>query len=116
MDEQSLELLSRPDYRQDRTKDKLTTWMVDQRSSGVDCPLVTPEIIEYVHGRRLLGVMERADRLLTYLVSETDELGAGVVFTEIPAEMVSAMGYESGTMDHTRSKSTNFAGVRVVGV
>ena len=107
MDEQSLELLSRPDYRQDRTKDKLTTWMVDQRSSGVDCPLVTPEIIKYVHGRRLLGVMERADRLLTYLVSETDELGAGVVFTEIPAEMVSAMGYESGTMDHTRSKSTN---------
>ena len=54
-------------------KARLTTWLVDQRSSGVECPTVTSEIVQSVRRNPSLPAHERAYRLLQYLVelSET---------------------------------------------
>ena len=67
-------LLATPTYRYGGVRDRLTTWLVDQRASGVEIPEVSPEIIEYASNRRMLSVIERAERLLTYLADEAHEL------------------------------------------
>ena len=81
--------------------------MVDQRILGVDCPEVTPEVIEYALNRRMLSVTERADRLLTYLAEEANELGWLVEFTDFPPGAVEALGFRPDEVEHAWSKPTN---------
>ena len=48
-------------------KARLTTWLVDQRSQGVELPIVTPDIVEFAARQHPVPVHERAERLLKYL-------------------------------------------------
>ena len=45
---------------------RLTTWLVDQRRLGSQCPKITPEIVEYVKVKQALPAHERAVRLLRF--------------------------------------------------
>ena len=65
----------------DSVKARLTTWLVDQRLQGKDCPLITDEIIKYASVRRRLSVGERAERLIKYFVKQSDSLDAKVAMS-----------------------------------
>ena len=80
--EASLEKLSK------RFKARLTSWLVDQRRLGEECPEITDETIERTRHRKDLRVGERADRLLQYMDRETSEIGELFSF-RITSEMYS---------------------------
>ena len=64
-----------------RVKARLTTWLVDQRRLGVECPEIDSNTITMAEENRDLFVHERADRLLQYIGDETVEIGHHVPFT-----------------------------------
>ena len=68
----------------DAAKARLTTWLVDQRGQGVYRPIVTEEVIEYARTRRPLSVDERAERLLRYLVEQSNTLGERLSVSRTP--------------------------------
>ena len=62
----------------DSEKARLTTLLVDQRTQGIETPVVTEEIVEYARNRRPLQVHERAERLLQYIAKKSDGVGSDV--------------------------------------
>ncbi len=62
----------------DDEKARLTSWLIDQRLQGSERPIITPEVLDYATGRDRLPIHERADRLLRYMVIETNEAGDAV--------------------------------------
>ena len=61
-----------------KIKRLLTTWLIDQRSSGLSIPEITPNTIEQVKQRQPLPVHVRADRLLKYLETKSSIIGTTV--------------------------------------
>ena len=59
-------------------KAHLTTWLIDERSRGVEWPTVTSGTVKYVRSKPSLPVRERAHRLLQYLVELSENLGEEV--------------------------------------
>ena len=70
-----------PEALDDQAKARLTTWLVDQRTQGVDWPLVTRDVIDYARVKRPLSVVERADRLLRYIANQVESVGHMVSVT-----------------------------------
>ena len=66
----------------DRLKARLTTWLVEQRNLGNDCPEITSATIREAEARRDLRVAERADRVLRCLATKAPHVGADVVYLE----------------------------------
>ena len=66
----------------ERTKARLTTWIIDQHNQGIPLPRITPEVLEYVQRRGSLPVHERANRLLRWVASKTAYVGNQVVVSE----------------------------------
>ena len=62
----------------DTERARLTTWLIDQRTQGVERPMVTQNIIEYIRNNRPLMIHERAIKLLRYFVGQTEMVGAEV--------------------------------------
>ena len=62
----------------DDAKARLTTWLVDQRSQGVDVPIITDLIIADAERRDPLPPHERAYRLLRLFVKETKAIGQAI--------------------------------------
>ena len=58
---------------------RLTTWLVDQRLQGNDCPVVTMNVIEIAVARRFLPVNERAERLLRFVDRKSASVGTPVM-------------------------------------
>ena len=85
----------------------LTTWMIDQRAGGVFCPEVTPSVVNFARAKRNLSVIERVDRLLTFLVDEASELGQEIEFTDLPPDVGRALGLDEFLHPHTQSHRTN---------
>ena len=61
----------------DSEKARLTTWLIDQRTNGVEVPTVEGKAIEYAKTKRDLSVHERAERLLRFLAGQTNSVGTG---------------------------------------
>ena len=59
----------------DRVKARLTTWLVDQRRLGNECPEILQQTIMEAKQRRDLSVHDRADRLLQYIGDQIGEIG-----------------------------------------
>ena len=76
--EQAIKLLSQLD---DRVKARLTTWLVDQRRLGNECPEILQQTIKMAEQQKDLSVHDRADRLLQYIGDQTVEVGTPFVFT-----------------------------------
>ena len=66
--------------RDERLKARLTTWLVEQRRLGNDCPEVTTATIKEAESRRDLRVAERADGILRYLETQVPHVGARVTY------------------------------------
>ena len=64
-------------HRDASLKARLTTWLIDQRRLGVDCPEVDTETIKDSEARRPLPIRERADRFLRYLAELEPYPGRG---------------------------------------
>ena len=58
-------------------KASLTTWLIDQRHPGVDCPEVDTDSIKDAEARRPLPIRERTDRFLRYLADREPYPGGG---------------------------------------
>ena len=56
-------------------KAKLTTWILDQVNQGYEPPYINEEIVHYIKAKKRLALHERADRLLSYCVSNTKIAG-----------------------------------------
>ena len=54
------------EFRDDRVKALLTSWIIEQRLLGAECPSITETEIREASKRQPLSVFERADRLLRY--------------------------------------------------
>ena len=65
----------------DRGKARLTSWLVDQRRLGVNCPEIDSNTITMAEEKRDLSIHERADRLLQYIGDQTVEIGQRVDFS-----------------------------------
>ena len=61
----------------DAHKLRLTSWLVDQRRLGEQCPEITAKVVEDAKRRPPLSVHERADRLLRSVASELQHV-AGI--------------------------------------
>ena len=58
-------------------KARLTTWLIDERRFGVDCPEVDSNTIHEAEARRPLPIRARADRFLRYLADREPYPGGG---------------------------------------
>ncbi len=63
------------EYRDDRLKAKLTSWLIEQRWLGTKVPKILATTIDETNKRRELPVFERADRALRYIQNQTSQIG-----------------------------------------
>ncbi len=64
----------------DRLKVRITTWLVEQRVHGENCPEITTGTIDEAKGWRDSSVFDRADGILRYLSKRADFLGSRIDF------------------------------------
>lgn len=57
-----------------RARARLTTWLVDQRCLGSQCPKITPEIVESAKVGRSLHLHERATKLLRFIADQMETI------------------------------------------
>jgi hypothetical protein len=62
----------------DRAKRLLTTWLCQQRHSGVEVPKINADIVELIKGRRDLLVTERMNAALIFLASNLTEISGSL--------------------------------------
>ncbi len=80
--------------RDKRVRARLTTWQIEQRRLGVECPEVTSNTIGDAERRNSLAVHERADRLLQFLESRQEHIGAWIsIQVTNPGENVYGPGH-----------------------
>ena len=111
VDADTRHLLSGEDKRiNDRVRASLTTMLVDMRSSGVEAPVVTPELINQAVHASPMAVHTRADRLLLFIGrrcntidevfsmgNKDPEYGAYTVASEFPNRYGALAWTESST-------------------
>ena len=56
-------------------KSRLTTFLIDQRNNGNECPLIGIDVIEKVKNTSPLPVYERAERILRFMIGHLPKLG-----------------------------------------
>lgn len=66
--------------RSDLDKVRLTSWLLEQRRLGVECPKIESNTLKEIERLRPLSVHDRADALLRYLAAKSDLLGTVVAF------------------------------------
>ena len=92
--EQSALLLLEVD---DRTRARLTTWLVDQRQSGRACPEVSVAAIEAAGRAPDMSVHQRADRLLQHVGSRTLRIGQEFLLSD-QKSFCSALAWSESSM------------------
>ena len=65
-----------------RVKARLTTWLVDQRRLGNECPEIDSNTITMAEEKKDLSVHDRADRLLQYIGDQTIDIGTIFYFSD----------------------------------
>ena len=63
----------------DNEKCLLTSWIIEQRQNGTECPIITLETFEDMKQRSRMSVHDRADKILKYIQLETHELGKSII-------------------------------------
>ena len=54
---------------------RLTSWLIEQRRLGVDCPKISSTSIDEIERRRSLSIRQRADNLLRYIQRQLPHIG-----------------------------------------
>ena len=86
----------------ERTKARLTTWLIDQRRLGEKIPEVSTDTFKEVKKRQSLSVLERADRLLKYIERKaSSHLGEGFHFstTDIDPTFMEMLAWSESTIN-----------------
>lgn len=84
-----------------RQKARLTSWLVDQRRLGNECPEIDRDIL-IVEGeeRQDLHIHVRADRLLQFIDSEINEIGMTICLTSQEYFSTPAGAWSESVSDH----------------
>jgi len=69
-------------HKDDILRVQLTTWLVNQRRLGVECPEITSDTIHDVEKSHPLTVPERGDRLLANIRNQTSAIGKHFCFSK----------------------------------
>lgn len=64
----------------DRQKAILTSWLIEQRRSGTECPRITKDVIQLAKQRDNMFALDRADAILKFIGSKTCKLGENVIY------------------------------------
>lgn len=67
----------------ERSKSRLTSWLIEQRRQGTDCPKIGSEEIERERHSKDTSVHDRANNLLRFFQSQTLNIGAEFYYQEI---------------------------------
>ena len=78
MTEQAYTQLDLHDYR---FKSRLTSWLVEQRRLGIECPEINQATLRSLENKPSLSVHKRADQLLQYTANKSSAIGDAVAFT-----------------------------------
>ena len=86
-------------YIDDHVKARLTTWLVDQRRLGVECPKIFQKTIKMAEQQKDLSKHDRADRLLLYIGDQIGEIGKHFDFLpyDMPNRATAAWSESVGT-------------------
>ena len=76
-----VELSAKLPHSDDAEKARLTTWLIDQRSQGVQQPIITRETLDYVKNQPGLLPNERAERLLRLVAGRSKTIGDSVLIS-----------------------------------
>ena len=68
------------EFSTDREKTRLTSWLIEQRQLGNQCPEITKNVIEIIKQQEDMPIRDRADRILIHVNSKTDQLGQCVEY------------------------------------
>ena len=52
-------------------KTRLTSWFIEQRRSGIECPKITKNVLDLVQRRNNMSEPDRADAILKHILSKT---------------------------------------------
>ena len=55
---------------------RLTTWLIDQRAQGNECPEITEQVLDDIVRRRTLEAHTRAERLLQFISRSRNTVGS----------------------------------------
>ena len=61
--------------RDESLKAQLTSWLIEQRRLGADCPRISSIDVDEIEQRRSLSVHQRADNLLRYIQKQIPKIG-----------------------------------------
>ena len=61
--------------RDESLKSRLTSWLIEQRRLGVDCPKISSIDVDEIEQRQSLSVYQRADNLLRYIQKQIPKIG-----------------------------------------
>lgn len=86
------------------TKARLTTWLIDQRFLGEECPQITTETIVDAAQRRNLPIYERMDRFLRYLSHIEPFVGGRFGIDEV--ELLHAQAWSESKMTVTGTRDS----------
>ena len=64
----------------EHVKARLTTWLIDQRRLGVECPEIDSNTITMAEQQKDLSIHDRADRLLQYIEDQTVDISTRFYF------------------------------------
>ena len=68
----------------DREKARLTSWLIEQRQLGNQCPRITIEVVKHIKRKSDVPESDRADAILKYIQSKTHELGKTIICSYSP--------------------------------
>ncbi|MDD9990834.1 MAG: hypothetical protein OXP75_03455, partial [Rhodospirillales bacterium] len=88
--------------RDERVKARLTSWLVDQRRSGIRRPDVMTTSIDDVAKCRDLTVQQRVDRLLGFIAERSPRIGATFSLTNQETTCAAMAWSESTNMEEVR--------------
>lgn len=63
-----------------RKKALLTSWLIEQRRLGNECPEITESIIKLMKQRKDMSASDRADAILEYIASKIKESGEALIY------------------------------------
>ena len=63
-----------------REKARLTSWLIEQRRSGIECPRITKDVLQLVKQRNNMSVSDRADAILKFIDSKVHKLGENIIY------------------------------------
>lgn len=58
----------------DRQKARLTSWLIEQRRSRIECPRIIKEVIEFVKQQKDMLIVDRVDKVLMHMNSKKDQV------------------------------------------